>query len=267
MRTRGFTLVEMTVALVVGAIVAGFIAMFIATPVNAYLAQNRRTELSESAESAMRMLSQDIGNALPNSVRTVPVGSRRIVEMIPIQDQSRYRSVGADFLDFSIVDPAFDVFGPLTIGPQSRIVIGSRTAGAQSVYGVGTRAITANGAAFNAPLNRVTLPGAGFQFGTPSIGQRVYVVESVTQYQCDLANGTLTRFTGLAITPNIVPAVAGGTLVARNVTACTFGFTPAALLTPTNGGLLRIQMQISRVTEGVTDQMRIAQQIRVRNPP
>jgi MSHA biogenesis protein MshO len=272
-RARGFTLIEMTVALVVGAIVAGFIAMFIATPVNAYMAQNRRNDLSASAESAMRNLSSDLAAALPNSVRTANVGSLRIIEMIAVDGSALYRdlpSAGTEDLQVNTSETQFDVLQPLTISAGARLVIGNRTApNAQSAYRATNRVITPVGMA--QPLaggTRVLLSGAGFLFGNASAGRRVYVVSTAIQYHCDLATGTLMRYDLLPITVNTVPAAAGGTLIARDVTACAFLFAPpAAPLTAAHGGIATIQMTVSRVTEGITDSMRLARHVRIMNPP
>jgi MSHA biogenesis protein MshO len=270
---RGFTLVEMTVALVVGAIVAGFIAMFIATPVNAYMAQSRRNELSSSAESAMRHLSSDLAAALPNSVRVANVGTLRIIEMIAVDGSSLYRdlpSAGTEDLQVNTLETQFDVLQPLTVNAGARLVIGNRTApNAQNAYRATNRVITPAGMA--QPLavgTRVVLSSPGFLFGNGSGGRRVYVVSTALQYHCDLAAGTLMRYDFLPITANTVPAAAGGTLIARDVTACTFAFAPpSAPLTAMHGGIVTIQMTIERVTNGVRDTMRLARQVRVMNPP
>ena len=270
MRTRGFTLVEMIVAIVIAAIVTGFLASFIATPVNAYLAQNRRSELSDSAESAMRQLTADLSSALPNSVRIANIGTRRIVEMIPIDDRGLYRNApyGADQdLNESAFETVFDLLRPLNIGANSRLVIGNRTAGAQSAYQAVGRVITPVGMAqfVPGPTPRVQLNPA-FRFGNASLGRHVYVVSNATQYHCDLATGTLIRYQNLPIAAAVVVPAIGGTVMARDVTTCTWQFS-AAPNTAAHGGIATIQMTISRVTGGNLDRMRIAHQVRLRNPP
>lgn len=271
MRTRGFTLVEMTVALVLAAIVGGFIAMFVATPVNAYFAQNRRSELAASGESAMRHLSNDIAAALPNSVRIATIGTRRIIEFIPIDDSSLYRNVpfGADQdLNVAAFETVFDLLRPINIAPNSRVVIGNRASAtpAQSAYTAVGRVITPAGtAAFVAgPTPQIQLNPA-FRFGNTSPGRRIYAVSTATQYHCDLATGTLNRYQGLPIATAVTVPATSGTVMATDVTACAFAFA-AAPNPSSHGGIATIQMTISRVTQGNTDRMRIAHQVRVRNP-
>src|SRR5262245_28915815 len=94
-RQRGFTLVEMVVAITVSAIVVGFMALFLVTPVQAYLAQERRVELKDSANNATRLFEDDVHRALPNSVRFVRNGSIVAVEMLNVAGVARYRAVGS----------------------------------------------------------------------------------------------------------------------------------------------------------------------------
>ena len=67
-RHSGFTLIELIVALTISALVVGFIVTFIAVPVQAHLAQARRSELAASREAVTHWMSQDVRGALPNSI-------------------------------------------------------------------------------------------------------------------------------------------------------------------------------------------------------
>ena len=69
-RQRGFTLIELIVALVLSVIVVGLALDFISVPVQAHFAQTRRAELTASAEAVTHWMSQDVRAALPNSLRT-----------------------------------------------------------------------------------------------------------------------------------------------------------------------------------------------------
>ena len=274
MRVRGFTLVEMTVAITIGAIVAGFIAMFIATPVNAYFAQQRRSVLGDGAESALRHMAIDIEAALPNSVRTRTIGSLRVLEMIEVREIGLYYDgVPAGPLDLqpTVAESQFGALQPITIAAGDRIVIGNRTGpNAKNAYRATNQVITPVNVAQPVVNGNVIQLNPAFRFGNSSSGRRFYIVRSAIQYQCDLANGTLTRFANVPIAFNVVPAAAGGTLIARDVTACAFQFvaaSPTPPASPTNGGIATIQMTIERVTDGVRDRMRLAQQVHVRNPP
>lgn len=71
----GFTLVELVVAITVSVIVVGFMAMFIATPLQAYLAQSRRAELVSEADLAMRNIENDLQSATVGSVSATNNGN------------------------------------------------------------------------------------------------------------------------------------------------------------------------------------------------
>jgi len=72
---RGFTLVELVVAITVSAVIIGFIALFIATPMQAYFAQARRAELVSEAEVTLRSIANDLQTATPGSVSVIAGGA------------------------------------------------------------------------------------------------------------------------------------------------------------------------------------------------
>jgi len=51
MRSGGFSLIELIVAITVAGIIAAFIGMFLKTPTDAYFAQVHRADLTDSADS------------------------------------------------------------------------------------------------------------------------------------------------------------------------------------------------------------------------
>ena len=119
-RQRGFTLVEIVVALGISAIVVGFMAAFMVTPVDSYLAQQRRTELADSANNATRMLGNDVRSALPESVRFVRNGSVVALELLLTTDVVRYRETGSAGdsnreLDFAAADSRFSTLSAFTL--------------------------------------------------------------------------------------------------------------------------------------------------------
>ena len=83
---RGFTLVELTITIVLSTIVIGFMAVFIAGPVASYNDQTRRAELVDLAENSLRRISRDIRRALPNSVRLNVSGSVMALELLSTVD-------------------------------------------------------------------------------------------------------------------------------------------------------------------------------------
>lgn len=110
---RGFTLIEMIVAMVLTAIVAGMISIFIARPVEGYIDSARRAELSDVADLALKRITLEVRDALANSVRTTT--SR--LEFVPVRSVGRYCSVdcpaGIDDLSFGSNGGSWNTFAVL----------------------------------------------------------------------------------------------------------------------------------------------------------
>ncbi len=259
-RQHGFTMIELVVAITISVIVVGFIASFIAVPVQAHLGQARRSELAASAEAVTHWMSRDVRRALPNSVRVATVGGRPSVEMISFQEVSIYRD---DTLTAGTADNAFDVVAAPAVGGQF-VVINNLGTGIQSAYAAATRVrATAQVVVGNTTIGL----NPAFNFVAQSPRRRAFLVPAapVIRYECDLVARTLRRYDGLAVTAAMA-AVPGGTpstLIARDVTACTFTAPPAPVANQDHGGLMRIRVTISRVTNGATDSLRIMKQLKV----
>ncbi|MGH8186685.1 MAG: PilW family protein [Steroidobacteraceae bacterium] len=259
-RLRGFSLVEMVVALTIAGIVVGFAASLLVIPVQAYMTQSRRAELSGSAEAAARWISQDVHGALPNSVRAANVGPSNVVlEMIDVQAVRIYRHAGGegDILDFTIADTQFDVLGAPGVASTYAVVNNQGVAG-RDAYALSDVIAQLN---IVDPLSQTVPLAAAFQFvGGPSANRRAFFVSDVTRYDCDLNSGTLRRYMNLPLTQNIAAVGAPFTVIARDVTACRFVPTPG---TAQHGGLLLLEITISRVTDGATDSLRVLKQLKV----
>lgn len=120
----GFTLIELIVSMVITAILAGMVALFARWPIQNYIDAGNRAVLTDTADSALRRMSRDIHQALPNSLRlkesTCSSGSGTcyFIEFIPLKTGGRYRvkqtsgSTG-NILDLALTgDQTFDVIGP-----------------------------------------------------------------------------------------------------------------------------------------------------------
>jgi MSHA biogenesis protein MshO len=268
-RARGFTLVEMVVAIVVAGIVVGFMAMFMLAPVNSYVAQQRRTDLVDSANNAMRMIQSDIRTALPDSVRAITVGANRTVEML-YADGARYRAgIATPNTDLEKSgDTRFDAIGCFLNTPPGVystaafpfLVVGHDVGGGNAynpVANIRTTAgtqITIAGANTPCLADQAIQLDQNFSFPADSPALRVYLVKEAVAYVCNLTTGTLKRFWGYstavgqasrATEAQLLAAGAASSLVARDVTDCTF--TPRAERAGSiYGGILIVRMTFAR---------------------
>ena len=87
----GVSLIELVVVITISGIIATILGTLIVKPIQGYQAQVRRAELVDAAEMALRRLSRDIRQALPNSVRVSTSGGRSAIEMLNTIDGARYR--------------------------------------------------------------------------------------------------------------------------------------------------------------------------------
>jgi MSHA biogenesis protein MshO len=87
-RTRGFTLVEAVISIVVIGVLSAIVAIFIRVPILSYRDAVDRAELTDQADLALRRMARDIRLALPNSVRVSPDGSH--LELLVTRSGARY---------------------------------------------------------------------------------------------------------------------------------------------------------------------------------
>lgn len=286
-RARGFTLVELVVAMSVGAVVVAFMAVFIVAPVNAYRAQSRRAELVDAADAVLRLMTRDIHRALPNSIRVAGSGGVHALELLATVDAARYRDSDATLspeleLDFSAPDTAFATLGELEIPSD----LGTHQY-YLSIYNVGipganaydlTSVITPAGTDID-----ITNPGSGeshitmspaFRFAYGSPANRVYLVRGAVTYLCDTNARTITRYSDYDIAADqddrlsdaaLMDAGATRGVVARDVADCDFTYTPG---TSARAALASLSVTIDRAVLGATtERAQLLHQVHVENVP
>ena len=282
--SRGVTLVELVIVLTLLAIIASVAAIALRDPVIAYRDSQKRAELTDVADAALRRMARDIRLALPNSVR-VNGGN---LELLLTRTGGRYRSdpnnLGqGDVLDFAATGPAdtsFDTIGPMN-APQAVAIndilviynlyaaAGIPTANAYT-YLSGNCALP-NSATCNTA--RVTAVGPGVlpnetkisfterRFPTGSPGNRFYILEAPgpVTYACvpgavdanGNGTGTLRRVSGY----NIALAQAAGPfpaapILAKYVTGCSIDYNNLVLTQSL--GLVSMTLTLTRGGESVT---------------
>jgi MSHA biogenesis protein MshO len=238
----------MIVTLVVSTIVVGFMAMFLSTPIDAYTAQKRRSDLSNSAEAIVRNIGDDVRTALPNSTRIGLNGSIVALEMLATVDVLRYRadaevSVANRELKTNSLDAQFSTLGTRNNPAAAFAYLAVNNLG------------TGNADAYAIPLSTVMTPAVpaqivpsaavpgesdvtlnpAFNFTVPppnldSPSHSVFLVSGPVAYLCDSATQTLHRYTGYTIAANIAArdsdleltgAGATSALIATNVSTCS----------------------------------------------
>ena len=78
-KQHGFTLIELVVTISISAVVVGFMVMFLVTPVDAYMAQSRRTELVTEANMVANNMAADLRSAALGEVQYAPNGAQVLV--------------------------------------------------------------------------------------------------------------------------------------------------------------------------------------------
>jgi MSHA biogenesis protein MshO len=276
----GFTLVELVIVIALTGILAAVASIFIRAPVEGYIASTNRAALVGAAQSALNQMSQDIRDALPNSVRVT--GGGTALELLHQADGTRYRdgnapgAGGADIrLQFNKADTDFNVMQPFTtsaagdrlsVYPISNVNTGS----GDSPYDVAVSpsVITPNGTSITigtagnggqAGEYHVTLT-PGFQFKYSSPNKRIYLVDGAVSYIC--SGGNLTRYSGYTFggaQPN-PPAGGNPALEVSNISACNFTYQAG---TSTREGLVTLSLAVTRNGETV----QLLSQVHVTNSP
>jgi len=300
-RARGFTLIEMVVAIVLTSIIVATTIYFV-YPVRQAADLSTRAELTDIADNALQRIGREVRLALPNSVRRD--GSQLFLEFIPLRSAGRYRveSSGAacdtvtDELAFDTIDTCFKSIGTvanaITITAGDFVVLNNYGPGfsGQNAYDTaGTlnrRRITS--AVDEGTRERIVYtPSTAFDRTLhDSPGKRFFVVmgntttvlpEPVT-YECDTAvNGTLTRRWGYAMTTAQPTSFGGGssTLIAgenpttpssTKVTVCDFDYDPNGVAAQV--GLLTLRLTLSKALPGGgTETVTLYHAVHVSNVP
>ncbi len=208
--------------IVITGILASMVAVFIQKPVQGFFDTARRATLVDAADTALRRISRDLHDALPNSVRI----SGTALEFLHVRSAGRYREQAApvgvtDPLDFTSNDTSFDVLGP-PVSVQSGdsvVVYNLGVTGSDAYAGTSLRVAAAP---FGASLGNVAITSAvPFPFASPA--GRFQVVDTPVSYVC---SGTqMRRYSGYAIaSTQPVPPAGSGALVADKLSTCSFTY-------------------------------------------
>lgn len=280
---NGFTLVEMVIVIVITGIIAGMIGVFIRWPLHAYVDTERRTILTEAADTALRRIARDLRTALPNSIRVVAVGGTTYLEFIPTVGGGRYRNYptaggAGDPLDFTTADTGFDVLGPVPVYSAGDSIVVYNNQDPATMLGAyaGTNRVAATSgnnvmpgapALFSTDATPHTVTFAAMQFPSPSPASLFQVVTPPVTYACTPnaatpAAGTLVRYTGYAFAAaQPTPPAGVPVTVVSGVSACTIPSPALTLYART--ALVTLSVDLSEAGETI----RMVHQVHVQNTP
>lgn len=289
---RGVTLIELIVAMVLIGIIVAATAFFV-FPMRQSTDLVARAELTDIADNALQRIGRDVRLALPNSVRVTTSGSSVFLEFLAVRAAGRYRADGggasggdcpdtgagiptSDQLSFApVIDQCFKSIGkvpnPDTITASDFLVLNNYGPGfsGQDAYATtGTlnrRQIVA--VASEASRERVSFTSsvAFDQILHDSPGKRFYVISGPVSYVCDPGARTITRYSGYAIAATQPVAFGSGALVAENVTACTFDYSPNVA---PQIGLLTLRVTLAKsISGGGAETVSLYHAIHVSNVP
>lgn len=234
--SRGFTLVELVTVITVIMIIGTMSTGFISSSVSSYVSSERNLDLAGQADFALRKVSRDVRNALPNSLRVTTSGQNSYLEFIPIAGAGRYRSGlksdgNGDFLNFEAQDTSFDVLGPaLNIAAGSKVVVYNLgISGVDAYEGTNLSGVTTNG------NNLQVVNFSAFKFPQASPNNRFFIVQGASSYVCDLAGGNLllySNYTILQSQPSSLSSLESLTskqIVVSGLSACSISYAAGVL--------------------------------------
>jgi MSHA biogenesis protein MshO len=261
--SRGFTLVETIIVIVITGIIGGMVAIFIKAPIDAYIDGGRRAALTDVADTAVRRMSRDIRKALPNSVRTP---SNQCIEFIPTKTGGRYRADStAAGLDFTAADTSFNMLGSnVSLPTDQQIASGDVIA----VYNLGitgsdaynqdnTSAVTAAPTESGTPTE-TTITISSKLFPLASGSSRFHVIpqtEKIVAFVC--SGGKLYRTASSTFT-SACPT--SGAILANNISSCNFVYNGSDLQ---RNGLVQLTVKFTDSGETVS----LYHEVHVNNAP
>jgi MSHA biogenesis protein MshO len=217
-------LIEYVIVMVLMGILCGGVSVYFVAPMVGYVNVAHRGQLVEAANHALFQMSQDIANALPNSVVSATVGNTVSLSMTNTVSGFQYRSFAIDAPTSGI-----DIFGKF---PAAQLgTHGYRVAIDNTITPASTRVTLSR----RGGEGHIALAPA-FLFAAPSPQQRVYIVDAPISYVCDLNAGTLMRYWGDV---NVQSA-----LVTRHVTNCAFSSVYVSVTVAQDGASVTLSQPV-----------------------
>ena len=271
-RERGFTLVEMVVAITLLGILSMVMVPLLQLPLAAHLSATRRAELASELDVTVARLRADLAQALPNSVRVRQVGARHFIEYLEVRASGRYRAASApgpqscpatcaapganDVMEFACAESCFTTLGPLEGGAPVAggdwVVInplGPGVANGDPYFGGSAMPV----GGIKSRLQSIAAVGGGqrlaltpHSFALAPANRRFHIVATPVSYECNPATQRLTRYSGYPVAaaqPAAFGAASSAPLATR-ISACRFAYTATGGVG--GGGLLTVWLRTSQ---------------------
>ncbi|TBU99941.1 hypothetical protein DNJ95_01870 [Stutzerimonas kirkiae] len=268
-RQAGFTLVELIMVIALAGTVAVLVGTALNRPLQAFVDQRNRAELTDQAAVVLDRITRDIHLALPNSVRLGNNG--QTLELISIAAAGRYR---ANTLAGSAerFDPPrcaanalcnIPILGPVDTTNSNLphyLVIYNTSPNDIWSQGVAQKVFTWNAGDWadgNGTLTgdfRTNASGLSFPQASPQ--HRFYLAREAVRYSCAAGNFIRAVNTGDFTQDNWTQNVISN----RIGNACAFAYDPGTL---TRNGLATIQLSLTHNGESIT----LYRQVQVNNAP
>lgn len=261
---RGFTLIELVVVMVLIGILAASFMVFFKPAIDAFFDARRRADMTDAADTALRLMAQDLRRAVPNSLRVIqPLydtsNAAACFQIVPTIGGGRYRT------DIDSTDASAVALNDASVAPFKMTVLSSQgtlpakdhfviinNQNGDDVYDGPSRAtVTGAGVPLTIDANPTASGYAGGRF------QLVSSSEASVMYTC--MNNTLTRKVYSDFSKRTACEV--GALVAGNVAECelTYGGAEATY------GLLTMKLVLRHPASG--ESITLSYAVHVDNAP